>query len=126
MSFFKRLAFFLFGLSIGIVFLVFFFQNKAKQTGTEFCYLPNCRVLKDMRSKAYSYSEEVNQLIATGKIDSLQIKTFFTKGDVDFDNSDTKSKPCKTYKIDYEAMDNSFQHLTVINCPQKIRIERIE
>ncbi|MDP5230088.1 MAG: hypothetical protein NWQ38_06815 [Cellulophaga sp.] len=79
-----------------------------------------------MRSKSYSYSDEVTQMIASGTIDSLGIKTFFTNGDVDFENSDTKSKPCKTYKIDYETEEKGKQTLTVINCPKKISIEKIE
>jgi len=126
MSFLKRLSFFIFGLSIGIVFLVFFFQNKAKETGTEFCYFPNCRVLKDMRSKAYGYSDEVTQMMASGVTDSVSIKAFFTNGDVDFKNSDTKSEPCRTYKIVYETKEKGVQTLTVINCPKKILIEKIE
>ena len=126
MSFLKRLGFFIFGLSIGIVFLVFFFQNKAKETGVEFCYLPNCRVLKDLRSKSYSYSDEVSRMIAKGEIDSLGIKDFFLNGDVDFKNSDTKSAPCKTYYIENETESGAMKTLTVTNCPTKIRIERIK
>tara|TARA_R110002050_G_scaffold16019_2_gene49081 strand:- start:180313 stop:180690 length:378 start_codon:yes stop_codon:yes gene_type:complete len=125
MSFLKRLGFFLFGLSIGIVFLVFFFKNKAKETGTEFCYLPNCRVLKDLRSKSYSYSDEVTSMLASGEIDSLEIKAFFINGDVDFKNSDTKSKPCKIYLINQE-IDDKEQTLKVTNCPNKIVIESIQ
>lgn len=126
MSFLKRLGFFLFGLSIGIVFLVFFFKNKAKETGVEFCYLPNCRVLKDLRSKSYSYSDEVGKMMASGEIDSLKIKDFFLNGDVDFDNSQTKSKPCKTYLITNEIESGAIKTLTVTNCPTKIVIEKIE
>ncbi|MBU2996188.1 DUF4258 domain-containing protein [Cellulophaga baltica] len=125
MSFLKRLGFFIFGLSIGIVFLTFFFKNKAKETGSEFCYLPNCRVLKDLRSKSYSYSDEVTAMMASGEIDSLTIKSFFTDGDVDFNKSDTKSKPCKTYVIEHENTKNEVQFLTVTNCPKKIVIEKI-
>ena len=116
MSFLKRLGFFLFGLSIGIVFLVFFFKNKAKETGTEFCYLPNCRVLKDLRSKSYSYSEEVTRMLDAGEIDSLGVK----------ENSDTKSTPCKTYLIENETESGAIKTLTVINCPTKISIESIK
>ena len=125
MSFLKRLGFFLFGLSIGIVFLVFFFKNKAKEPGTEFCYLPNCRVLKDLRSKSYSYSNEVTSMLASGEIDSLEIKAFFINGDVDFNNSDTKSKPCKIYLINQE-IDDKEQTLKVTNCLNKIVIESIQ
>lgn len=126
MSFLKRLGFFLFGLSIGIVFLVFFFKNKAKETGTEFCYLPNCRVLKDLRSKSYSYSDEITAMLASGEIDSLEIKAFFINGDVDFKNSNTKSEPCKTYLIDQETKEKGQQTLVVTNCPTNISIEKIQ
>mgnify|MGYP003667261580 CR=1 FL=1 len=126
MSFLKRLGFFIFGLSIGIVFLVFFFQNKSKETGTEFCYLPNCRVLKDLRSKSYSYSDEVTRMLANGEIDSLRIKDFFLNGDVDFKNSDTKSTPCKTYFIENETESGAMKTLKVTNCPTKIIIESIQ
>tara|TARA_R110000796_G_scaffold88850_6_gene192066 strand:+ start:136583 stop:136963 length:381 start_codon:yes stop_codon:yes gene_type:complete len=126
MPFLKRLGFFLFGLSIGIVFLAFFLKNKAEETGTEFCYFPNCRVLKDLRSKSYSYSEEVTAMIASGEIDSLKIKSFFLNGEVDFKNSDTKSEPCKTYLIENESKENGRQILTVKNCPTKISIESIK
>ncbi len=125
MPFFKRLAFFLFGLTLGIIFLVFFFKNKAKETGTEFCYLPNCRVLKDLRSKPYSYSDEVTAKLASGEIDSLEILTFFISGNVDFKNSDIKSKPCKTYLIHQETKNNK-NTLKVANCPNKIIISSIQ
>ncbi|WP_165749225.1 DUF4258 domain-containing protein [Cellulophaga sp. Z1A5H] len=126
MSFIKRLGFFLFGLSIGIVFLAVFLKNKAEETGTEFCYFPNCRVLKDLRSKSYSYSDEVTKMVLTGEIDSLQIKSFFTDGEVDFKHSDTKSTPCKTYAIEHELKSGTLKTLTVTNCPTKIIIENIK
>ncbi|QWX85355.1 DUF4258 domain-containing protein [Cellulophaga sp. HaHaR_3_176] len=126
MPFIKRLGFFLFGLSIGLIFLAFFLKNKAKETGAEFCYFPNCRVLKDLRSKSYSYSDDISAKIANGEIDSLYIKNFFLNGEVDFDNSDTKSKPCKTYVIENEIEDKPTQRLTVTNCTDKIVIQTIE
>ena len=55
MNLFKRFLFFFFGLAIGSVFVMFFFQRK----GTEFCYLPNCRVLKDLRSKPLALADSL-------------------------------------------------------------------
>jgi len=51
MGFIKRLGWYLLGLSVGLIFLVFFLKKKSDETGVSFCYLPNCRVLKDIRSK---------------------------------------------------------------------------
>lgn len=124
MSFVKRLGFFLFGLSIGILFLVFFFKNKAKETGTEFCYLPNCRVLKDLRSKPLHYAAEVQDLLENKQLDSTDVHLFFREGDIDFGKSDTKSTPCRTYVIEGFVKEKEAV-ITVQNCKQRVTVEKV-
>jgi len=53
MAFIKRLGWYLVGVSIGLVFLAFILKKKSGEEGIDFCYLPNCRVLKDIRSKTF-------------------------------------------------------------------------
>lgn len=122
--FLKRLGYFLVGLSIGLIFLAVFLRKKSEETGVTFCYLPNCRTLKDIRSKPLTYSEEINQLIADNDLDSVLINSFLFDGDVDFGASDTKSKPCKTYRIEGE-INQKEAVLTVKNCPAKAVVEGI-
>lgn len=122
MPFIKRLGYFLFGLSIGLVFLAFFLNKKTKETGTSFCYLPNCRVLKDMRSKPLYFSDSIDRDLLNKTIDSLTISYFFLEGDVNFSLSDTKSVPCKTYVIEAEV-DHKEAVLTVKNCPSKLEVQ---
>ena len=124
MAFLKRLGFFLVGLSIGLVFLTIFFKNKAKETGMEICYFPNCRVLKDMRSKPLSYSDEINKLIQSKALDSTDIDHFLHDGDIDFGKSNTKSVPCKTYLIEGTVKDKE-AILQVKNCTAKLVVEHI-
>ena len=124
-SFFKRLGFYLFGLSIGIVFLAFFFKKKTEETGVSFCYFPNCRTLKDMRSKPVAYSENISALLKNQELDTLDIKTFLTEGEVDFSASDTKSVPCKNYVVAHELKGKSAT-LEVKNCPDKVIIESLK
>ncbi len=124
MEFLKRLGFYMIGLSIGIVFLAFFLKKKSSETGTEFCYFPNCRTLKDIRSKPLSYSEEINSMLETKKLDSLDINFLLTHGDVDFRRSDTKSGECKTYFIEGEIKGKDMV-LKVKNCPNKALAEQI-
>ena len=124
MAFLKRLGYYLVGLSIGIVFLTFFLKNKSEETGTEFCYFPNCRTLKDIRSKPLSYSDEVNRLIANGELDSLDIVYFLKEGEVDFGSSDTKSEPCKMYFIQ-GLLNEEEAVLKVHNCKEKAILEEI-
>lgn len=124
MPFLKRLGFYLVGLSIGLVFLAFFFKKKSEETGTSFCYFPNCRVLKDIRSKPLSYSDRAAAEIAAKNLDSTALANFFYKGDVDFKKSDTKSEPCKTFVI--EAMiDEKAATMTVSSCKDKVVVENL-
>ncbi|MDO6491086.1 MAG: DUF4258 domain-containing protein [Cellulophaga sp.] len=125
MAFIKRLGWYLVGLSIGIVFLTFFLKKKSDETGTEFCYFPNCRVLKDLRSKPLSYSDEIKVLFNNKTIDSTTVSYFLNDGDIDFGNSDTKSTPCKTYKIEGLVKEKE-AILTVINCTNKVVVDKID
>lgn len=121
MAFLKRLGFYLVGLSIGLVFLTIFLKKKSEETGVEFCYFPNCRTLKDIRSKPLSYSDEIRKMVETGELDTLAIKEILTEGDVNFDKSDTKSKGCKTYFVE-GFVDDRKSELEVKNCEDKATI----
>lgn len=124
MDFLKRLGFYLVGFAIGLVFLAFFLKKKSTETGTEFCYFPNCRTLKDIRSKPLSYSDEVNVMIQQKVLDSTTVRFLLTEGDVDFSKSDTKSKGCKTYYIDGD-IDGKEMVLKVKNCADKALVEEL-
>lgn len=122
MDFLKRLGFYLVGLSIGIVFLTFFLKKKSEETGTEFCYFPNCRTLKDIRSKPVSYSDDISAMFAENKLDTLDIKRILTDGEVDFGRSDTKSVACKTYFV-VGTLNEKQTTLKVKNCQQRVILE---
>ena len=124
MAFLKRLGFFLFGLSIGLVFLTIFLKKKSQETGTEFCYFPNCRTLKDIRTKQISYSDAIVQLMQERELDSTDINGFLYNGEVDFGASETKTKPCKTYYIEGMLKDRT-AILKVKNCSEKAVIESV-
>lgn len=121
MAFLRRLGWYLVGLSIGIVFLVFFLKKKSGEEGIEFCYFPNCRVLKDMRSKTLIFDDNLPEQYK----DTLLVKAFLTDGDIDFGSSDTKSEPCKTYVI-RSSIDGTEFTLTIKNCPNEAVVETLE
>jgi hypothetical protein len=120
MAFIKRLGWYLVGVSIGLVFLAFILKKKSGEEGIDFCYLPNCRTLKEFRSKPITYSNEAEQQIAEMQLDSLYISEFFTDGNVDFGKSDTKAQPCKIYFVSFKENE-----LELKNCADKIIIEDI-
>lgn len=108
------------GLSIGLIFLVFFLKKKSGEEGLDFCYFPNCRVLKDMRSKTLVFSEALPEQYR----DTLMVQAFLNDGDVDFGKSDTKSEPCKTYFISHEYNGKALE-LKAKNCEEEVVIESI-
>ena len=120
MAFLKRLGWYLVGLSIGIVFLVFFLKKKSGESGIEFCYFPNCRVLKDLRSKPLVFDENLSLTYR----DTLMIQSFLNDGDVDFGQSDTKAKPCKIYLIAQEV-DGKNLELQIESCPNQIIAKKV-
>ncbi|MCL6266035.1 DUF4258 domain-containing protein [Flagellimonas sp. 2012CJ39-3] len=120
MAFLRRLGWYLVGLSIGIIFLVFFLKKKSGETGIEFCYFPNCRVLKDMRSKPLVFGDQLPEQFK----DTLLIKSFLTDGDIDFGQSDTKSEPCKKYAITKEIRDKLYVGIFK-NCPNQVLLESL-
>lgn len=124
MAFIKRLGFFLVGLSIGLVLLTFILKKKTEESGFDFCYLPNCRTLKNIRSKPISYSGEIDRMLANNKLDSLDIASFLNDGDVDFGRSDTQSEPCKTYYIG-GTLSEKEAVLKIKNCSDRVIVQNI-
>ncbi|MEN8799344.1 MAG: DUF4258 domain-containing protein [Flavobacteriaceae bacterium] len=121
MSFLKRLGFYLTGLAIGLIFLAFILNRKKAQ----FCYLPNCRVLKELRSKPLSYSETFSQKLSERDLDSTTVYGFLTDGDIDFGASETKTKPCKTYVIENEIEEQEVL-LTIRSCDSLVVATNLE
>ena len=125
MSLSKRLVYFFIGLSIGIGFVYYFLMAKANSRGVEFCYLPNCRVLKDIRTKPFEYSNEASKILSQKIIDTIDIKQILTNGDVDFDRSNVKKGNGKIYFIEGEIKNNKNVELEVYNFPDKVLLHKI-
>ena len=120
MGFLKRLGWYLVGLSIGMIFLVFFLKKKSGEGGFEICYFPNCRVLKDMRSKTLTFGEDLPEQYR----DTLLIQSFLMDGDVDFGKSDTKLEPCRVYFVSLEVNGVEME-MEAKNCPDNLVVETI-
>lgn len=111
MAFIRRLGWYLAGLSIGIVILGGFLKKKSGENGLDFCYFPNCRVLKDMRSKPLAFGTEFPRAYQ----DTLLIQAFLKEGTIDFGKSDTQSEACKTYYITHPIAGKDWI-MQAINC----------
>lgn len=107
-----RLAYYLFGLAMGGFVVVFIF-NKRDQS---FCYLPNCRVLKNIRSKGLVISKEANATLKEGWVTQDDVNKTLEYGDVDFDKSNKPSgRGGKLYVIEGENSKGETFILEVAN-----------
>ncbi|MFM1877449.1 MAG: hypothetical protein RLZZ241_315 [Bacteroidota bacterium] len=119
MSFLKRFGYYLIGLSIGLIFLAIFLRKKSESTGAEFCYLPNCRVLKSLRSKPIRYSESIGI-----SADTTLVHYLLAEGDVIFSSSQPREKPCGIFVVQGESMGKDYK-ITLRNCEEFTEVTAI-
>jgi len=122
MNFISRLSYYLFGALGGSIIVYFVFSKK----DTRCSYFPNERVLNNIRTKSFHYSEAASKVLAEEWIDSLDIKNTLTLGDVDFDRSNTKMGGKKLYIIEGKTTKNQKIELTVENYENKAILKEIK
>ncbi|MTG97783.1 MULTISPECIES: DUF4258 domain-containing protein [Myroides] len=122
MKFTQRLAYYLFGILIGCMFLVYFFGEKK----TEFCYLPNCRVLKDLRSKPVVYSPEAENIFKEGWVTDDDVRNTLTYGKVDFSKSNIEEESGKLYIVKGKNEAKEPIIVEIINYSDKVRLKNIK
>ena len=126
MKFQFRLAYYLFGLLLGGIFVMWFLKSKATDRGVEFCYFPNCRVLKDLRSKSLEIDSLAQQSFKEKWVTLEDIKQSLTYGDVDFEKSNEPYRKGKIYIIEGKTSKNKDITITMVNYPTKVLLEKIE
>jgi hypothetical protein len=122
MKFTHRLAYYLLGVLIGGMFLFFIFKNKR----TEFCYMPNCRVLKSIRSKPIVYSSEAKVKFAEKWVTIEDIKKCTEFGDVNFSKSNTRYKGGKLYVIEGKNIKDEPIEVEMVNYDDKVLLKDIK
>ena len=126
MKFQFRLAYYLFGLLLGAVFVMWYLKSKATDRGVEFCYFPNCRVLKDLRSKSLEIDSLAKISLKEKWVTMEDIKKSLTYGDVDFEKSNEPYRKGKIYIIEGKTSNNEDITITMIKYEHKVLLEKIE
>ncbi len=119
MTFKQRLPYFLGGLILGVIIVIFVFGKK----NTSFDYLPNARVLKNIRIKNRVFSEEAMTILNSSKIDTAMVSQILKNGNVDILNK-IRMDSCIQYNIKgKKELKNTT--ITVKNCDNTAFIEII-
>ncbi|MFB3386996.1 DUF4258 domain-containing protein [Flavobacterium sp. LAR06] len=121
MKFVHRFAYYLIGLIMGCFFVALVFSGK----DTRCNYFPNARVLNNLRTKPFQYSDKAIQTLNEKWIDTADIKNTLTYGDVDFDQSNVDFKKGKLYIIEGKTIKNQEIILKVVNYEKKAVLEEI-
>ena len=107
MKFWRKLLYYMIGVSLGVLMVYFFFGDR--EIGCS--YFPNDRVLSDLRKK-----EVVNRLNVE-LVDSSLIQNILLMGDVDFKKSLTRdADSCNIYWIDYKDKVHGALSSRWVNC----------
>jgi len=121
MNFIQRFAYYLIGLIMGLFVVAVIFTGK----DTRCNYFPNARVLNDLSTKPFFYSDKAVLILSQKWIDTADIKTTLKLGDVDFDKSNVPFKKGKLYIIDGKTKKNQLIIIKVINYENKAVLEDI-
>jgi Domain of unknown function (DUF4258) len=121
MKFAHRFAYYLLGLIMGSFVVAAIYSGK----DTRCNYFPNARVLNDLRTKPFHYSDAASQVLAEKWIDTIDIKNTLKYGDVDFDESNIKVGNGKLYVIEGQTVQKQKITLQVINYPEKAVLDKI-
>jgi len=121
MKFVHRFAYYLLGLIMGSFVVAAIFSGK----DTRCNYFPNARVLNDLRTKPFYYSEQASQVLAEKWIDTTDIRNCLKYGDVDFDKSNIAVGNGKLYVIEGKTVKNQEVTLNVINYSEKAVLDKI-
>ena len=112
MSFLKRLLYYLFGFSIGLIFLFYFIGKK----DATFNYSPNKRVLADIDKKKWILENSIDSLkLVKGKL-TRDFKVDFSRSDVELDS-------CKIYILKSKLIEEK-TYFKVKNCSKSAKFER--
>ena len=122
MKFYVRFAYYLGGFSLGIFFLMLILNGK--DSGCS--YFPNARVLKDLRSKPFYYSDQAKLALEQKICDTADIKKTLTYGKVDFSRSNKKEQGGKQYFVVGRNKKNQNIELIVINFSNKVLLADIK
>ncbi len=130
MSLIKRLAFYLGGFGIGLVFLFFFVGGSG--ASCEFSYSPSARVKKNIKLKEQIITDSSSKMLNEHNQDTAAISYILKNGDVLFSESNTKLDSCKIYVIEgypseeIESKELYTLKLTIENCDKIATLQDVE
>ncbi|MFV0248341.1 MAG: DUF4258 domain-containing protein [Tenacibaculum sp.] len=120
MQLLKRIGYYLIGVGIGSVGVLYFWKNKK----VSFDYGPNARTLKSIRIKERFIPKNIEEILIEKNIDTSYISTILMHGNVIFDKSKPRLKPCAEYFV---SGKDSLKHISlyIVRCDSTAILKNI-
>ena len=113
MPFLKKALFYLIGVGLGVLIVIFLFGGR---DDIQCSYFPNDRVLYDIRGKELVIPDDIQLQLDQANLDSADIHDMLTGGKVDFDRVDREVESCKSYWINLDREDAPSFSMQWQNC----------
>jgi hypothetical protein len=113
----RRFRYYLIGVVLGSLVVYAMFGTRS-DIGCD--YLPNARVLKNLRSKTHEFTAKAQCEITCLELDSLDIAMMFAAGAVKFSESEPRKEPCGEYTLLTKLPDNREINMQVQNCDSTV------
>ncbi len=122
MRFWKKLSYYLGGVGIGLILVMFIFGDRNIQCS----YFPNDRVLYNLKKKELIVPATTENQMRKLNLYTADINQMLLNGKVHFEESDTKKDSCKTYWISFQSKDKKRFKALVENCTNKATVQEVE
>lgn len=120
-----RFKFFGIGLLAGILFIILIFGKKSSCKDYVNNYLPNGRVLAELRFRDKKYTNQAMIDMKNIGIDTIFVnQKILHTGKINFDSSHPRKEPCGEFTLDYK--DSISLRLKIKKCPDGVIIESIK
>ncbi len=116
MQLLKRFGFYLIGVTIGCIGVMYIWKNK----NVSFDYGMDARTLKTIRIRQRVFSNNAKETMLLHRIDTALISAILKHGDVNFSKSKPRQKPCAEYLVTSKTLD-----LYVIRCDSTATIDSV-
>jgi len=119
-NFWYRFRFFSIGLALGLMFIIIFFGERLSCSQ----YLPNGRVLAEVKSKPILATKEFKDFAIKNNIDSTFVMDSLLKnGKINFDESQPRKLPCAEYVLYYDS--NKKYKLLFTKCKKNVTLTKL-
>lgn len=118
----KRLQFFTFGVFIGVILVLIFFKNRILASN----YFSKKQLISEIQTKTIIIESSLTrkQMNNLGLNKMFVKDSIFRKGEINFNESKPKKKPCGLYKIYYPKSTKKYG-VSFEKCTNKIKILNI-